>query len=159
MLNHDTAKHRNSKQSELLKQLIGEWIVGIAMKSSNGKIVSGCGEMTALAVGEDGINSEMNIEVEGYEDYYQNDFWSLNPDNGEVHMFRITSEGIVHDHIGTWVDDQTIKLFWRGTFEDQELEEHVTLKWLSKEQFEVKEENKQFGQTNLTIDYVFKRKS
>ncbi len=143
---------------EQLRQLVGEWTVGVAMKANNNQILSGCGEMTAVELGEAGINSEMNMQIEGYDDYYENDLWSANPDTGEVHMFGITSEGDIHDHTGVFKDNQTLELFWRGTFEDQEHEEHVRLKWLNKDHFEVKEINKKYGETNLIIDYVFKRK-
>ena len=48
------------KELELLKQLIGEWQVGIAMKTADGKFASGCGEMTAVEI-TSGINSEINM--------------------------------------------------------------------------------------------------
>lgn len=38
---------REIRELKLLEQLIGEWIVGIAVKTSNGKVLSGCGTMTA----------------------------------------------------------------------------------------------------------------
>ena len=68
---------KQTKELELLKQLIGEWSVGIAMKTSGDKIVSGCGEMTAKEICELGINSEIETCIEGYEDYYENDMWSF----------------------------------------------------------------------------------
>jgi hypothetical protein len=37
----------HAKELKLLKQLVGEWAVGIAMKESNGKVLSGCGTMIA----------------------------------------------------------------------------------------------------------------
>src|SRR5512133_3172704 len=112
------------KGEELLKQLIGEWSVGIAMKTSEDKVVAGCGEMTAVEI-QSGINSEINCHIEGYEDYYENDLWSFDSATGEVHLFSITSEGDNHDHVGRWKDDSTLELCWRGTYEDQELEERI----------------------------------
>ena len=82
---------KQPKEAQLLKQLIGEWLVGIAMKTPDEKVVSGCGEMTAVET-ESGINSEINTEIEDYEDYYENDLWSYDPTKDEVHLFRTTSE-------------------------------------------------------------------
>ena len=52
---------QQTKELELLKQLIGEWSVGIAMKTSDDKVVSGCGDMTAVEIDELGVNSEMKL--------------------------------------------------------------------------------------------------
>ena len=65
------------KELESLKQLIGEWSVGIALKVGEEKIVSGCGEMTAVEIREADINSEIDAHIEGYDDYYENDLWSF----------------------------------------------------------------------------------
>jgi hypothetical protein len=151
-------KQQQTKELELLKQLIGEWSVGIAMKTSEGKVVSGCGDMTALEVAELGINSEIETHMEGYEDYYENNMWSFDRASGKVHLFGVTSEGDARDHVGTWKDERILELHWRGTFEDQELEELVLVKWLSADQFELVETASSFGKINLTTNYVFKRK-
>jgi len=146
------------KSLDLLRQLIGEWSVGIAMKVSEDKIVSGCGEMTAVEIEYSGINSEINTHLEGYEDYYENDLWSIDAVTGQVHLYSVTSEGEAHDHSGKWLDEKTLELTWRGTFEDQEMEEHITAKWIDKDQFELKEINYDTGKKLLQTDYVFKRK-
>ena len=138
------------KELELLKQLIGEWNVGIAMKTADDKFVSGCGEMTASRNSQAGsINSEINAHLEGYDDYYENDLWTFDQATGKVHLFSITSEGDAHDHVGDWKDDKTLELHWRGTFEDQELEEHVVAKWLSKDQIEAQRNQLFTGQSHL----------
>lgn len=148
---------KQQKEEELLKQLIGEWQVGIAMKTNDDKVVAGCGEMSAVEM-DSGINSEVNTHIEGYEDYYENDLWSFDPVKGEVHLFSITSEGQIHDHVGKWKDETTLELEWHGTFEDQEQEEHIVAKWVTKDQIELRETNYSQGKTLLETDYVFKRK-
>jgi hypothetical protein len=148
---------QQTKEEALLKQLIGEWSVGIAMKTSEDKVVAGCGEMTAVEI-QPGINSEIDTHIEGYEDYYENDLWTFDPATGEVHLFSLTSEGQTHDHVGKWRDDSTLELHWRGTFEDQEQEEHITAKWVNKDQIELRETHYSRGKPVLTTDYVFKRK-
>jgi hypothetical protein len=149
---------QQTKELELLKQLIGEWSVGIAMKTSDDKVVSGCGDMTAVEIAELGVNSEIETHIEGYEDYYENDLWSFDRASGKVHLFGMTSEGEAHDHLGTWKDERTLELHWRGTFEDQELEEQIIVRWRSKDQFELVETTFSFGKITLTTNYVFKRK-
>ena len=145
------------KELELLKQLVGEWIVGIAMKTNDGKILSGCGEMNAVEIAQLGINSELNMHIEGYDDYLESDLWSFDRASGEVHLFSVTSQGEAHDHVGNWKDDRTLELNWKGTYEDEDLEEQITVKWLTKDQIEVKETD-QTKDMSLTVDYVFKRK-
>jgi len=147
----------STKAEEWLKQLVDEWAVGIAMKTSEGKVVAGCGEMIAKKE-EQGITCEINGHIEGYEDYYQNDFWTVDGTDSTIHLFRLSSDGQIHDHRGQWIDDVTIELYWRGTFEDQEQEEHITAKWVTKNQFEIKETNYSKGKLLLTTDYDFKRK-
>ncbi|MGD6852595.1 MAG: hypothetical protein ACQCN6_11100 [Candidatus Bathyarchaeia archaeon] len=66
------------KGEQLLRQLLGEWNVGIALKTGEDKVVAGCGEMTAEET-EPGINSEIDTHIEGYEDYFENDLWSFDP--------------------------------------------------------------------------------
>ncbi len=144
--------------SELLKQLVGEWSVGIALKKSEEKIVAGCGDMTATESAS-GINSEIETQIEGYEDYYENDIWSYDAEKDEVHLFSASSDGEFRDHVGKWVDSQTLELTWRGTFEDQDQTEHIRAYWANKDQIELREIHEQLGVVILTVDYVFKRKT
>jgi hypothetical protein len=148
---------KQPKEGELLGQLIGEWIVGIAMKSPDGKVVAGCGQMTAVETSS-GINGEVNIQIDDYEDYYQNDLWSFDPQKGEVHLFSTTSDGEIRDHVGKWKDDTTLELSWRGTYEDQDQEERIIAKWVTKNQIELRESNYKQGKLLLQTDYVFKRR-
>jgi len=147
-----------SRQQELLNQLIGEWSVGVAMKTSEGKIVSGCGEMTAVKIEKSGINLEINSHIEGYDDYYESDLWSIDPTTNKIHLYSVNSEGNSHDHIGEWKDNKTLELIWRGTFEDQEREERIIAKWVDENQIELKETIYSLGKPLLITDYVFKRK-
>ena len=146
------------KALELLKQLIGEWTVGIALKVNEENVVSGCGEMSAVEIADLGVNSEIDTHIEGYDDYYENDLWSLDWATGKVHLFGMTSEGEAHDHVGIWTNENTLELYWRGTFEDQEMEEKITAKWVTKDQIELKEVNLELGKIRFTTNYVFKRK-
>jgi hypothetical protein len=146
------------KEMMLLRQLIGEWSVGIAIQTPSGNVVSGCGEMSAVEVEGSGINSEINTHIEGYDDLYENNLWSYDEKTGNVHLYSVTSEGKTHEHEGKWVDDTILELHWRGTYEDQEQEEHIIAKWVSKDQLELRQTNYSNRKPLLTTDYVFKRK-
>jgi len=149
---------QQSNPAELLRQLIGEWSVGIALKKAEDKIVSGCGDMTASEI-ESGINSEIETQIEGFEDYYENSIWSYDPQNDEVHLFSVSSDGEFRDHVGKWVDPQTLELHWRGTFEDQDQTEHIRVYWANKDQIDLRETHRQLDKDVLTVDYIFKRKT
>jgi hypothetical protein len=150
-------QQQQAKGEELLKQLVGEWQVGIAMKTTRDKAVAGCGEMTAVET-DAGINSEINTNIEGYEDYYENDLWSYDPVKGQTHLFMFNSEGERIDYVGNWIDQTTLELEWHGTFEDQEQQKIIRAKWVTKDQFEVHETNYQLGKPILETNYIFKRK-
>jgi len=147
------------KELELLKQLVGEWAVGIAMKTSNGKVLSGCGTMTAKEMPSQlGVNSEMDMHIEGVDDYLENDLWSFDQATGKVHLFSVTSQGEAHDHVGDWIEDKTLELSWKGCYGKEDLEEKITVNWVSKDQIEVKETDYSHGKVKLCTTYVFKRK-
>jgi hypothetical protein len=146
------------KEIELLKQLIGEWSVGIAIKTSDGRVISGCGEMTAVEIQDSMIDSEVDTHIEDYFDFYENDLWSFDQPTGKTHLFSVTSEGDFHDHVGNWKDPQTLELTWRGTCENQDLQEQITVRWLTKDQFELKAVRYQKSEALLITNYIFKRK-
>jgi len=112
------------RELKLLEQLIGEWIVGIAVKKSNSKVLSGCGTMTAKEMpAQQGINSEMDMHIEGLDDYVKNDLWSFDKVSGKMHLFSVTSQGDSHDHVGEWKDDKTLEFNWKGRYEKEDLED------------------------------------
>ncbi len=149
---------QQTNSTELLRQLVGEWSVGIALKKSEDKIFYGCGDMTALEI-ETGINSEIETKIEGFEDYYENSIWSYDPDKNEVHLFSVSSDGEFRDHVGKWVDPKTLQLYWQGTFEDQDQTEQIRVYWANKNQIDLREIHRQLEKVVLTVDYVFKRKT
>ena len=150
---------QQSKAIELLKQLIGEWVVGTAIKTSKGKVLSGCGTMTAKEMPSQlGISSEMDMQIEGLDDFVENDLWSFDKSSSRVHLFRVTSQGDARDHMGDWIDDKTLELNWKGLHEKEDLEEKISENWVSKDQIEVKEIDYSKGKMKLGVTYVFKRK-
>ena len=57
-----------------------------------------------------GISSEMDMQIEGLDDYVENDLWSFDKSSSRVHLFRVTSQGDARDHMGDWIDDKTLEL-------------------------------------------------
>lgn len=150
---------QQSKAIELLKQLIGEWVVGTAIKTSKNKVLTGCGTMTAKEMPSQlGISSEMDMQIEGLDDYVENDLWSFDKSSSQVHLFRVTSQSDARDHTGDWIDDKTLELNWKGLHEKEDLEEKIIVNWVSKDQIEVKEIDYSKGKMKLGVTYVFKRK-
>jgi hypothetical protein len=148
---------RQTRDQERLKQLIGEWSVGIVMKKSEDKMVSGCGDMSAWE-SDAGISSEIETQIEGYEDYYENNIWSFDQEKGEVHLFSENSDGESRDYSGKWKDEKTLELRWHGTFEDQEQEKYILVSLKGEDQFELLESHYSQDVAVLVINYVFKRK-
>ncbi len=67
-----------NQRAKVAGAAVGEWVVGIAMKTSNGKVLSGCGTMTAKEMpAQLGVNSEMDMHIEGLDDYFESDLWSF----------------------------------------------------------------------------------
>jgi hypothetical protein len=128
------------------------------MKTANHKVVSGCGEMSAVEIVQLGVNSSFNMHIEGYDDYFENDLWSFDKASEKMHLFSVTSEGDSHDHVGDWIDDVTLEFNWKGCYENEDLEEKTTLTWISKDQIEVKETDYSNGKIKLSANYVLKRK-
>jgi hypothetical protein len=147
---------QTTKEMDLLRNLIGKWDVGIALRTTEGKVAAGCGDMSAVET-ESGINSEINTHIEGYVDYYENDLWAVDAETGQIHLYSVNSEGESYDHIGRWRDDGTLELNWRGTFEDQDQEENVIAHWVDKDQFELRQTSYNRNKPLLTTDYIFKR--
>ena len=63
-----------------------------------------------------------------------------------------------HDHVGEWKDDKTLEFNWKGRYEKEDLEEKITVNWVSKDQIEVKETDYSKGKIKLSANYVLKRK-
>jgi hypothetical protein len=150
---------QQTKELKLLNQLVGEWIVGVALKIADKKLLSGCGTMTAKELpAQIGINSEMTVQIENLDDYVESDLWSFDNAASKIHLFSANSQGDAHDHIGEWTNDKTLELSWKGCSEKEELEEKLTVTWVSKDQIEVKETDLSNGKIKLSANYVFKRK-
>lgn len=147
------------KELELLKQLVGEWTVGVAMKMHDGTTLSGCGTMTAKEIASGlGINSEINLDIEGYGFYVEHDMWSFDRSTNKVNLYSLTSSGAVHNHIGNWKDDKTLELKWTGVSEGKDSAEEVTIKWLTVDEIRVFETDYSEDKANMTAEFVFKRK-
>jgi hypothetical protein len=66
------------------------------------------------------------MTIEGYDDYVEHDLWSFDHSMGKVHLFSVTSQGAVHDHVGNWKDDKILELKWNGIYEGTETTENIS---------------------------------
>ena len=149
-----------TKELDLLSQLIGEWSVGIVIKMPYQKILSGCGTMTAKSLDSTlGVSSQIDLHVEDSDDYFEDDLWSFDKNSGKVHVFSLTSQGDVHDHTGNWVDPQNLTVKWTGKYEGKLASEETQLSWVSKDEIRIFETESLEDQTDVTIEYVLKRKA
>lgn len=60
--------------------------------------------------------------------------------------------------ISKWRDDIILELNWQETYEDQDQEENLFAKWVSKNQIELRKTNYHNDKPLMTTDYMFKRK-
>jgi hypothetical protein len=47
------------------------------LKTVEGAVVSRCGEMSAVEIVSLGVNSALNMHIDGYHDYFENDLCSF----------------------------------------------------------------------------------
>ncbi|MGD6809177.1 MAG: hypothetical protein ACQCN3_05705 [Candidatus Bathyarchaeia archaeon] len=147
------------KESELLKQLLGEWSVGVSLKLPNYKILTGYGKLSAKILDSNlGVTSQMDLYIDESEDYFEDAIWSFDRNSGKIHMFSLISQGDVHDHIGGWLDPQNLKVKWVGRHEGKPASEEIRLTWQSPDEIRIFEIEKLQNQPDVQIEYVAKRK-
>ncbi|WP_214020845.1 hypothetical protein [Methanoculleus sp.] len=92
----------------------------------DGNAMTGRGAATVLEVSRGyGIESVLAYTVGGMP-YEETDLWSYDRSRGMMHMFRVRSDGSVHDHTGRWKDAGTQEMHRRGVQEGREAEETNT---------------------------------
>lgn len=56
--------------------------------------------------------------------------WAYNPEDLKVHLFAVNTAGEVHDHVGTWKDDQTLEFDpLKTTDEGKPVEDSLVVTW------------------------------
>jgi hypothetical protein len=56
--------------------------------------------------------------------------WAFNPEDRKVHLFAVNTAGEVHDHAGTWKDDQTLEFDPLKTTDDgKPIEDSLVVTW------------------------------
>ncbi|MGD6933539.1 MAG: hypothetical protein ACQCN5_04975 [Candidatus Bathyarchaeia archaeon] len=149
-----------SRDLEQLKNLVGEWSVGVALKIPNYKTLTGCGTLIAKILDSNlGISTQMDLHVEESEDYFEDALWSFDRDSGKIRVFSLTSRGDVHDHVGGWIDDKHLKVKWVGRYEGKPASEEITFNWISKNEIRIFETETLQDQPDVHIEYVLKRKT
>ena len=148
------------KELELIKKLVGEWTVEVALKIPDHKILSGCGSLTAKMLGSNlGLSVQVDLQVEESEEYFEDGLWSFDRKGGKIHYFSLNSQGDVHDHVGCWTDNKNLVVKWTGRYEGKPASEEIRLKWVGSDEIRVFETETALEQPDVTLEYVLKRKN
>ena len=147
-----------AKEIGLLEKLIGEWNVDLVAKMPDGTSLQGSGIVRATKLSMDrGIRTEMKADVPGMGSYHEDDLWGFDQWENKIHFYSITSTGAVHDHSGTWKDDETLELHWKGLYEGKPSTEDVVVKLVGDKEIRVHEIDTSEGQSGPAFDYVMKK--
>ena len=147
-----------ARDLELLSRLVGDWTVDLAAKMPDGSSLRGKGTVRATELSLDrGIRTEIRLDAEGMGAYHEDDLWGFDQWEKKIHFYSITSTGAVHDHSGTWKDDETLELHWQGVYEGKPATEDAAMKWVSDSEIRVHEVDTSEGQPGAVFDYVLKK--
>jgi hypothetical protein len=147
-----------SREIGLLGKRLGDWTVDLAAKMPDGTSLRGKGtaRSTELSL-ERGIRTEIRLDVEGMGAYHEDDLWGFDQWDKKIHFYSITSSGAVHDHSGTWKDNKTLELHWRGLYEGKPTTEDVVITFAGDNEIRVHEVDTSDGQSGPVFDYILKK--
>ena len=146
-----------SKALEILEKFVGNWKVDIKFTMPDGNVLKGKGTWSFKSICNGlGVYMVLNADVSGLGKYEEHDLVGYS-EEGKVHVFSITTTGAVHDHAGTFKDDKTIEIVWKGLAEGKETVEAVTGTIISPNEIRFKEVDTVEGKPSLIGDYVLKK--
>jgi hypothetical protein len=142
----------------LIKKLVGDWKGEISVKIPDGSILKGSGTLKANEVVSGfGIQTEMKFDIEGFGKYEEADLWGYQRWEKKLHIYSITTSAAVHDHVGSWKDENTLEFSWEGLNEGKPSSEKVNLKWVSETEIQVHEVDYAEDKVAMELDYVFRK--
>jgi len=146
------------REIELLGRLVGDWTVYLNAKMPDGTALQGKGTVRASELSMDrGIRTELRLDAPGMGVYHEDDLWGFDQWEKKIHLYSITSTGAVHDHSGTWKDENTLELHWEGLYEGKPATEDVVFTWVADNEIRVHEVDTSEGQPGPVFDYVIKK--
>ena len=147
-----------AREVELLGRLVGDWSVDLTAKMPDGSLLHGKGTVRASELSmERGIRTELRLDAEGLGAYHEDDLWGYDQWEKKIHFYSITSTGAVHDHSGTWKNDNTLELHWQGLYEGKQATEDVVLTWARDNEIRVHEVDTSEGKPGPVFDYTLKK--
>jgi hypothetical protein len=78
---------------------------------------------------------------------------------GRFIIFSLNSQGVVHDHSGSWVTDEEFTVKWSGRYEGKPASEEIRLTWQGNDEIRIYETETMQDKSDVNIEYVLKRKS
>ena len=96
----------------------------------------------STAAGGWGLKSSNKLEIEGMGTYERDNLFGYDKETGELHIYSVTNMAETHDHIASWVDENTFNGRYDGLKDGKKFREDFTIKLVSPDEF--------------TIDYVEK---
>jgi hypothetical protein len=128
-----------STQIEQLKRkLVGLWDVELSRTMPDRRKVTGTGILLAkeTAMGH-AISAEYGLTVPGAEPYEEAEFWWFDRQNKKFHLFCVNSREESRDQAGTWKNEDTLVLEWKGEREGEDSSFVLTFTWISLDEIHV----------------------
>jgi hypothetical protein len=145
------------KELEMLKRLKGDWNVEITAMMPDGSKANGEGRIAAEEIARgDGVHTRMSYIVAGGS-VEEEDLWSFDRWGKKVHVFSVTSDHNVHDHIGGWRDDATLEARWDGTMDGKDAAEALVMTWESPDRFRIHDTMYSDGKATIEAAFIATR--
>lgn len=141
-----------------INRLVGEWDLHLAFKLEDGSMGRGDGSATATSVSLGrGLLFVLKGNMEGIGDYEQNILVAYNQETELVHLFSVTSMGVVHAHTGRWMDEDNLTLQWSGTYDGRPATQNLIFTFKSEDEFIARQEDWVEGNLRMSAQYNFRR--
>lgn len=145
------------QEAKKLESFLGNWTIEGNMTVEGSPLkASGIWHFAKAAAGW-GIKGSMKMEIEGLGSYEEDDLVGFDRETGRFHLYTLTNSAAVHDHLGSWTDEDTLKLEYDGLQDGKKFREEITVRIKNPSEFEIHEVDKVEGQVNMTMDVTLRR--
>ena len=116
------------KEAQKLERFLGEWRVEgtLKMESTTAK-VSGTWKFDKIADGW-GVVTEMDTEIEGMGHVQETVLIGYDSEQGKIRHFSMNRLA-VRDHVGQWVDQDTLVVEYREKYNNENHSEVITIRF------------------------------
>jgi len=146
-----------SLEAKKLGIFVGEWnIEGYFVYQGKSLKVKGVW-MLSWAAAKWGVLNVGEMEIEGLGVYEEVDILGFDADEKMYHLFSVTNTAATHDHKGNWLDDENMRLTYRGLQERKIYKETIDIKSVSSTELAIIETDELDGQTVSTMDITLRK--